>query len=134
MTTYAVLKKLMDRPSNVSGLALKDLEPSIQALGETLAKGRSVRVGRAGVSIYEGEQASHYCLDLIEGECRISKQPPEDARFSISVAKETWAEIASGEISPMDAFLMGRMAISGDISFARRLYATLAAKPGRTDV
>lgn len=133
MAAYARLAKLIDQPIDLSAVTIKDLEPSIHAVGQALVKGRGVGAGRAGISIYEGNRASHYCLDLMGTECKVSNQPAEDARFSISVAKETWAEIASGTLAPMEAFLTGRMAVSGDIDFARRLYAKLATKRGRTD-
>lgn len=133
MSEYAKLRRVMERPDDISALAEKDVDASIQSLGEGLAKGRGKDVGRAGVTVYDKGRAVHYCLDLIEKECRVSKQPAEDARFAIGVSKETWAEIASGELAPMDAFLLGRMTVSGDVEFGVRLYAKVAARRGRAD-
>lgn len=133
MSAYAKLVKMMDRPQDSSLLTQDEVATSVQSVGEHLAKAKGRDVGRIGVTVYDKGRALQFCLDLIGDECRVSNAQAEDARFAINVSKETWAEVASGELAPMDAFLMGRMAISGDIDFGRRLYAKVAAKDGRAD-
>lgn len=134
MSTYAKLNRIIDRSKDISALTENDIDSSVQFLSENLARATGKDVGRLGVTVYDKDHTSHYCLDLVGDECRFVKQQAEDSRFGISVTKETWVEMVSGELAPMDAFLMGRMALSGDIDFGRRLYAKLATKVGRTDV
>ena len=40
------------------------------------------------------------------------------------------AEIAKGDLSPVDAYLAGRLEVHGDLDFGKRLFARLAAKTG----
>jgi SCP-2 sterol transfer family len=133
VSAYAKLKKMIDLPRESGVLKQNDVDASMESLAQHLARAIGKDVGRVAVNVYDKNHISHYCLDLIGDECRISKQLAEDSRFGISVTKETWAEIASGELAPMDAFLMGRMALSGEISFGRRLYAKLAEKNEESD-
>lgn len=133
MSKYAKLTGVMERPDDISALSQEHVDASVRSVANNLAKGRGKDVGRGGLTIYDKGRAVHYCLDLIEQECRVSKRQAEDARFAIGVSKETWVEIASGELAPMDAFLQGRMAVSGDVEFGIRLYAKVAAKRGRAD-
>jgi putative sterol carrier protein len=133
MSVYAKLKKMIDLPLKIEDFQQKELDLSIESLGGNLAEATGKDVGRISINIYDGDCESRYCLDLIGNECRVSKQRAEDSRFEINIKKETWLEISSGQLAPVDAFLMGKMAVIGDLVFGRRLYAKLAVRDGKTD-
>jgi putative sterol carrier protein len=131
VSVYAKLKKIIDIACEIENIQQNDLDKSIDSLAKNLAVATGKDVGRLGINIYDEGHVFYYCLELIGDECRVTKQREEDLRFEINVTKETWAKIAMGELAPMDAFLMGQMALSGDPVFGRRLYAKLAATGGR---
>jgi putative sterol carrier protein len=133
VSVYAKLKKMVDLPLKIEDFPQKELDLSIESFGRHLAEATGKDVGRISINIYDGNCVSSYCLDLIGNECRVSQQRAEDSRFEINIKKETWLEISSGQLAPVDAFLMGRMAVLGDLAFGRRLYAKLAVRDGKTD-
>lgn len=42
---------------------------------------------------------------------------------------DTWREIAGGKLSPVDAFLMGRLRVRGDYELGKRLLRQLSSDP-----
>ena len=48
MSKYANFRKLMKRPDDISALTQKDVDASIQSLGEGLAKGRGIQADQLG--------------------------------------------------------------------------------------
>lgn len=133
MSVYAKLQKIFDFPLKIEDFSPQSLDLSIESFGRHLALSTGKDIGRISINIYDGDCVSCYSLDLIGNEYRVDKKRAEDSRFEINLKKETWLEISSGQLAPVDAFLRGKMAVSGDLAFGRRLYAKLAAKDGRTD-
>jgi putative sterol carrier protein len=44
------------------------------------------------------------------------------------LSHETWVELANGDLSPVDAYLAGRLELTGDVEFAKRQYAKVKAR------
>ena len=57
----------------------------------------------------------------------MSKGPGENVVAKIIASQETLAEIANGDLSPADAYVTGRLEFRGDLSFAKKLYASAAS-------
>jgi putative sterol carrier protein len=72
-------------------------------------------------------------LDLSGGKAAASKGSTGKADFAVKGSRETMAQIASGELSPVDAYLSGRLEVHGDLDFGKRLFAKLAAKGGELE-
>jgi putative sterol carrier protein len=54
--------------------------------------------------------------------------------LEVVLQEGTWWEIVEGRLSPPDAFRRGRMRIRGDVNLGSRLYKSLAADDGSTDI
>ena len=132
MSEYANLKNLLQGAASADNLSVSALSDSVQALGDAIKKGR--HVGRFGLRVTDKSKVRHYCVDLLGGECKVSETHAEDATFAIACTKETWAKVAGGELSAVDAFYQGQMEVEGDLAFAKRLYANAASKRGTTDL
>jgi putative sterol carrier protein len=73
-------------------------------------------------------------IDLQESGASCREEAADAADLEIVVGEGTWWEIASGRLSPVDAFSRGELRILGDTALATRLYKALAAPEGMTDV
>jgi SCP-2 sterol transfer family len=134
VSTYAKLRKIIEFPCEVENIHQDGIDESINSLAINLATATGKDIGRLNINIYDLDQVLHYCLDLTKNECQVIKKQGKDVRFEINVTKETWIKIVMGESAPLDAFLMGQMALFGDIVFGQRLYAKLADKVGKVDI
>jgi putative sterol carrier protein len=128
MKKYAKIKRLFKTSVSANRVGASQVDESMKALSHLLKRGKEI--GRFQIKISDKRKVSHYCLDLLSGECRLGKTTMSDTHFAVATSKETWAEIAAGDLSPVDAFLTGRMEVEGDLSFGKRLYAKAASKPG----
>jgi putative sterol carrier protein len=72
-------------------------------------------------------------LDLTGGKAAATKGSTGKPDFAVKGSRETMAQIASGELSPVDAYLNGRLEVHGDLDFGKRLLAKLAAKGGELE-
>jgi len=52
--------------------------------------------------------------------CRVTKDAPRQSDVEVILDAETWNLIASGTISPLEAFGRGQLRIRGDINLAHR--------------
>ena len=84
-------------------------------------------------SIIDEKETAPFRLDLTGGKATVAKGSTGKADFAIKGSRETMAEIAKGDLSPVDAYLAGRLEVHGDLDFGRRLFAKLAAKTGETE-
>jgi len=69
-------------------------------------------------------------LDMRSGKSAVSKEAAGKAHFAIKASRATLAEMAKGDLSPVDAYLAGRLEVHGDLDFGMRLFARLAARGG----
>ena len=128
MTEYAKFKNFIGSAADANDLSVSALSESVRTIGNALKKGK--HVGRVGLRVTDKRKVRHYCADLLGGECKVSETRAENATFAIACTKETWAKIATGELSPVDAFYQGQMEVEGDLAFGKRLYAIAASKRG----
>ena len=132
MSEYAKLKTFLKSTGKGGDVTVAALRESVHALGDSVKRGR--QVGRLALRVTDNRRVRHFCLDLVGGECRVSEARVDDPTFAISCTKETWAQVAGGKISPVDAFYQGMLEVEGDLSFGKRLYANAASKRGSTDL
>lgn len=110
-----------------------------KALGATF-EGMAKLLDRVGESattqftVLTPDGVARWRLDLGESGTSCREGAADAADLEIVVGEGTWWEIASGELSPVDAFARGELRILGDAALATRLYKALAAPEGVTDV
>jgi hypothetical protein len=61
-----------------------------------------------------------WLLDSGPDGCRVTNDAPRQSDVEVILDSETWNLIASGAMSPLEAFGRGRLRIRGDINLARR--------------
>jgi putative sterol carrier protein len=75
------------------------------------------------IQLGEGEDAEvrSWVLDAGPSGCRVTSEATRSPDAEAIVDAETWRLIASGRMSPLEAFARGRMRVPGDMQTARRL-------------
>lgn len=122
MNHYPTIRRLFPRRVSTNSLRVSDLNSSIDKLGQNLRRANAL--GRLQLEVLGEGKSTHFSLDFLDGETRTGRGAVDNADLEIVVSEDTWAEIANGDLSPADAYVTGRMEISGDIGLAKRLYAT----------
>jgi hypothetical protein len=112
---------------------VEDLDVTFDRLAELIGMTPTPMAVR--VQLGEGEHADvrSWVLDAGPSGCRVTSEAtrPPDAEAILDA--ETWRLIASGGMSPLEAFARGRMRVRGSLQTARRLarqlYRRDAAQP-----
>ncbi len=124
MKKFATLRPLID-------VKTKSLHRGFAKMSQSLRK--SKERGRIQFRIM-GKKPEHWVLDLYQGRCTLSRTKIEGADFEILTQRETWRAVASGKLSPAEAFLRGKMRVRGDVDLGKRVLEQLAAPGGDLEI
>jgi hypothetical protein len=129
--------------SNRGFAVIKDLrvgndaspERTINRLGELLSpsKIRGALQLRL-LHVHTGAQRSVLNVVLDGTGFKCGTEPIDKPDLELLTTAEVWAEIARGELSPIAAFLAGRMRVRGDMRLAQKVHKHMAAGAGRTQL
>ena len=125
---YPTVTKLVNSKPGTTRIYARTLDKSISQLA-TRFEGRKVE-GSLFVDLHD-DDAAKYTLSMKGGQAEVTKEETR-ADLTVRTDKATWVEMATGRLSPVEAFLMGKMELHGDIGLGKRLYA-LAAKSEQID-
>jgi putative sterol carrier protein len=132
MTEYPKVKRLFSRKLAPADVGPAEIALSMESAARLLKRGKDV--GRLEVRLLGKQGSSSYTFDVLAGDCRVTKGSSGDQDFEIVVSEATWVEIANGDLSPVDAYLTGRMQLSGNLEFAKRQFAKGIARGGIEDL
>jgi hypothetical protein len=121
---FAKLPKLAD-----SGAA--DLSKSFGGLAKALED--SGEVAQVQVDVLAGRKAEQWTLSLERKRAAASSGAASNPDLRLIVARDAWDAVAAGELSPVDAFLSGKLRVRGDVDLARRLLKRAGGR-GATDL
>ena len=131
MGQHAKLRTLVNIPKGARTLSDRNMTQSVDKLSRFL---RGARVtGNFTLHIMSGKREASFSLELSNGRCLVSKKPVAKSDFEIRMSRDTWKDLATSGISPVDAFLTGKMEVHGNLQFGKRLYALMATKSGIKD-
>lgn len=109
------------------------VEPSI-ALKQLSQKLRSTtRVGTLQLTLVDadtGNASTRVSFGNALAPAQETAQP--GPTFEVITTRQTWAQIIASALSPLEAFLRGKLRIRGDASLAQDVFEELAATPGIT--
>jgi putative sterol carrier protein len=109
-----------------------DLAGTFHNLGSTLAD-----AGFDVVIEYQiGEPGEYrtFCVRVADGTSTITESGAADAQLRVAMSEQTWKEMASGGVSPADAFLNGQLRVIGDTVVGAMMMKHLAGTPGRHSI
>ncbi len=104
---------------NLLGQRRTELAVSFKRIASALAG--SKRTGAIQFTIREGRQTRRWCLTLTPGDCHVEEAAIENPNLEVITDAAVWADIASGKVSPLEAFGSGKVRVRGDIELARVL-------------
>lgn len=109
-----------------------DLAGSFHNLGSTLAD-----AGFDVVIEYQiGEPGEYrtFGVRVADGTSTVTESGVADAQLRVAMSEQTWSDMASGGVSPADAFLNGQLRVIGDTAVGARMMKHLAGTPGRHSI
>lgn len=68
-----------------------------------------------------GVQAGKWALKIADQTCQLIKGGVEQADLTMSMSDQTWLDLASGKLDPVNAFTTGKIKMSGDRRLAMRI-------------
>lgn len=101
----------------------RDINASYASLAKKLDGKRLT--GIMQLSVRDGRKVTHRCLAMSPAKCEAFDHRAEDPDLEVLTDEATWDAISRGKISPMEAFVTGRMRVRGDIRLAHRIAAKL---------
>jgi putative sterol carrier protein len=106
-----------------------------EALKTELNRDEGFREGAAGHHatlqqvITTGEGDTHYWIKIAEGQIDLGVGDVEGADATITQSYESAAALARGELSPVTAFMTGRLKIAGNMGLILGLQGALGRLP-----
>ena len=125
MESYPVLKRLTES-------ARPDLATTFHRVAEILSKTRKGKPLQLQFSILDGgtEKPTPWSVAITKDGGNATTEPSQQPDVEIITREETWWEIAEGRLSPLEAFVTGRLRVQGNIEQAKRVFLVeLAAEP-----
>ena len=96
-----------------------------EKIGANVAKNPELATSTDAVFQFDitGDDGGIWVLDLREGttENFVTTGESDDSQVTITVTDSDWAGIVDGSINPMQAFMMGKIKVKGDMSLAMKL-------------
>ncbi|MEO8973392.1 MAG: SCP2 sterol-binding domain-containing protein [Ktedonobacteraceae bacterium] len=68
-----------------------------------------------------GDQASKWAFKIVNGDGELIPGGVDKADITINVSDQNWLAIIDGKLDPMNAFMTGKVKISGDMMLAMKL-------------
>lgn len=74
-----------------------------------------------GYELTDGGTTHAYTVTVKDKEASYQKAPPTDARVTLGLSVPDYLRLISGELDGMQAFMQGKLKLSGDMMFAQQI-------------
>ncbi|GAC1423604.1 MAG: SCP2 sterol-binding domain-containing protein [Ktedonobacteraceae bacterium] len=68
-----------------------------------------------------GDQAGTWALKIANQTCELFREAAEKPDITFNVKDTDWLSIAEGKLDPMNAFMTGKVKVTGDMMLAMRV-------------
>ncbi len=68
-----------------------------------------------------GDQAGTWALKIANQTCELAREAAEKPDITFNVKDTDWLSIAEGKLDPMNAFMTGKVKVTGDMMLAMRV-------------
>ena len=69
----------------------------------------------------EGSDDENWTVAVKGGECTVSEGTIDDPSATVKTAAEVWIGMTTGDVNPMQAFMSGKLKVSGDMGAVMKL-------------
>lgn len=104
---------------NLLGRDRRSVAGSFQRMAELVGRGR--KAAHIQFTLSEGNAMRHWGLAITTQGCKVAEREHKRPTLEIITSTDVWSEIASGNLSPLEAFGRGKLRVRGDINLARML-------------
>ena len=125
MESFVKLKNLTESHEVGLGNTFEAMAKSLQDSGEK---------GSIQFRILRDDEHLYWCIELGSKANKVKTIKVEQPTLEIVTRADTWWQIAKSSLSPLDAFLQGKMRIRGDVDLGKRLLRRLALSEGKLDI
>lgn len=127
MQSFVRLQKLTD-------LTQADLAATFRRVAEILSTTRERQPLQLQFSLFQGEAEEPlvWCVVGSKDGYNATQKRSERPDVEVITRAETWREIAEGRLSPLEAFVKGRLRVRGNLEMAKRIFLVdLASGPAQ---
>lgn len=117
-TDEELLAAIHATQGGVDGVLEGMFQLMVERFDAEAAKGQSAVVAYK-IGTPEGER--EYTLTISEGACTYAQAPAENPKLGTALELYDFLRIGAKEIEPPEAFFAGRLQMSGDLMFARKM-------------
>ena len=105
----------------------KDLAASFDEMAKRLAG--TPRTGVVQVRLTKGRRTGRcWSLAVSRKKCEVMDGEFDSPAVELITSEQTWSEIASGQTSPLEAFVSGNLRVRGDLETARSVVRRMHKK------
>lgn len=124
----------MDRYARLQPLTRsseRSVESSFKALASALRGSREEGILQFRLV---GGKERRYRLKMTKTSCSFDTRISKSFDLEIVTRAQTWHEIARGKLSPIEAFVRGKLRVRGDAELGKRLVTELTEDDGVVDI
>lgn len=125
MATYAKIRRLTEKKG-------EDVDKTFRRLANHLRD--TGRTGSLRCTLLVANGRRHFTFDFEPGGCRMISDTTKKPDLELIAREDTFWEIAEARLSPLDAFLQGRLRVLGDINLGSHLMRQVAEGSGATSI
>lgn len=74
-----------------------------------------------GFSLTEGDKTHNYAVIVNDKKATYEKRDPSDARVTLGLTVPDYLRMISGDLDGMQAFMQGKLKLTGDMMFAQQI-------------
>ncbi|TVR04671.1 MAG: sterol carrier protein [Deltaproteobacteria bacterium] len=109
---------------------MSDVQASFERLEQSINDNTEKATSANAIFTFEltGDDGGVYTVDLRNGASApfVSVGPDDNANVTITMTASDWTGILGGSVNPMQAFMMGKIKVKGDMGLAMKLQNILA--------
>jgi len=68
-----------------------------------------------------GDEGGQYWVKVVDGTCSTGEGAVENPRITFKSSADTWLDIAAGKTNVINAFMMGKLKVNGDMGLAIKI-------------
>ena len=68
-----------------------------------------------------GSEGGSWNVIVKDGSCQVQEGTQSNPTVTLSMSAEDWVSMVNKELNPMEAFMSGKLKVSGDIMLAQRI-------------
>ena len=90
-------------------------------MGAALIPGKAAGIDAAIQLALTGAQAANWFITIKDGQCTVDQGIAPAAKLTVSADSTDFIKIFSGQMDGMQAFMQGKLKVSGDMGLAMKL-------------